>query len=201
MTILELYVLKQEHYLWLLCEDMWLCFHDLVSSRMWHYNVQLVFNNSFSLVIFIWNFGNWLGEKLCEGKICNVFLFSFIIHPFCTPQMINKLSWTESVLEYQVHAGVRAKNPGCEWLLKDPLLWAVGWLFPWQVDAIFLGEDHFMLLSMFNLCSKAFPSKWQSPTVLSKRLVNQKPYEIHGISMPPPLAVPPGKESPVPFRF
>lgn len=150
---------------------------------------------SISFQQFIWNIGNRWREKLYEGKICNRF-FSISFPVFCTPQMINKLSPTESILEYQV----RAENPGYEWLLKAPLLWAVGRLFLWQVDAIFLGEDHFMLLSMFNLYSKAFPSKWQSPTVLSKRLVNQKPYEIRGISMPP-FFVPPGKESSVPFRF
>lgn len=125
------------------------------------------------------------------------YFFSVITHPLAPHK------WQINSAEQKVfweYVWVRAEKPGYEWLLKDPLLWAVGWLFRWQVDAIFLGEDHFMLLSMFNLYSKVFPSKWQSPTVLSKRLVNQKPYEICGISMPP-FVVPPRERKSCAFQI
>lgn len=84
-------------------------------------------------------------------------------------------------------------------LSKGPLLWNIGRLCPWQGNARFLG-DHIMLLSMFNLYSKAFSSKWQTPTEPSERPVNQKPYEICGVSTLP-IFFPPGKESLVSFRF
>lgn len=99
------------------------------------------------------------------------------------PHMTNKPSSTERVLKWQGQLGLGAKTLGVK-LFRGPLLWAVGQLSPWQEDIIFL-RDHFMLLSMFNLYNKAFSSKWQTPTEPSERLVNQKPYEICGISMPP----------------
>ena len=89
----------------------------------------------------------------------------------------------QRALKWQVQLGLGAKTLGVQ-LFKGPLLWAIGQLSPWQEDTIFL-RDHFMLLSMFNLYNKAFSSKWQTPTEPSERLVNQKPYEICGISMPP----------------
>lgn len=104
----------------------------------------------------------------------------------------------QRALKWQVQLGLGAKTLGVQ-LFKGPLLWAIGQLSPWQEDTIFL-RDHFMLLSMFNLYNKAFSSKWQTPTEPSERLVNQKPYEICGISMPLSF-FPPGKESPAPFRF
>lgn len=60
------------------------------------------------------------------------------------------------------------------WLQKGPPLRATGWLLPWPGDAVFVAEDHFMLLSMFNLYRKPFSSKRKTPAETSKGPVNQK---------------------------
>lgn len=87
-----------------------------------------------------------------------IFLFSFcfITHPIL-PQQITQPNRED--IGVTSTSGTSGWTLQYEWLLKDPLLWATGQLFFCQVDAVFLGEDHFMLLSMFNLYSKTLLSK------------------------------------------
>lgn len=134
-----------------------------------------------------------------KGKDMCTLLFSFYHPSHLTPQMTYKSSPTVRILEWQVHLGCRAGNPGYQGSLKDPLLWAIGQLFLWWGDAVFL-EDHFMLLSMFNLHSKALSSKWQTTTEPCERPVNQNPYEICGMSTRP-LLVSPRERKPRAFQI
>lgn len=164
----------------------------------WHYSkgIWSISGNLFLLVSFILN---GVDRFRRNGKGTD--MYTFLFFPFITHPIFSE-EWQISPAPQrgQVHLKLKAGNPGYKWLLKGSLLWAIGQLFPWRGDAIFLGGDHFMLLSMFNLYSKAVSSKWQTPAEPSVRSVNQKPYEILGISILS-VFVSPGKESPVPFRF